>query len=427
MRTRRTQHVAALGLLCGLGLAPLAYHLSVLFSMTDLTAVVTGVLVPIACSSLVTASPVAVVRSPLSPAYTLRITGWSVLGALTLSGVVLLFVAHELSQGPPPAAPAIVIVGAGSIGSLFGLAFGLTDARQRHTQAQLERSNAQLTVLNRVLRHNIRNAMTIIGGRVEFLREHAARIDAEDARVDSPNARADTGDARSHAGDARSHAGDARSHAGDARADTGDARSHADEAAVVEESAAVVKENIDRLLSVSEHARHIDAVIGVDESDGGDGGVEIAIDLVDVVDAAIERLCAEHPDATFDGPDAETCRVRAHPLVEVVASELLENAVVHNDGDVARVDAALVRTDGDVALRIADDGPGIPDETVETIRRGYETSMRHADGLGLWLVRWVVDRSDAHLSFDSTESGQVVRIRFETVESVEGVPRENVA
>jgi sensor histidine kinase regulating citrate/malate metabolism len=70
---------------------------------------------------------------------------------------------------------------------------------------------------------------------------------------------------------------------------------------------------------------------------------------------------------------------------------------------------------------VADDGPGIPEETAETIRRGYETSMRHTDGPGLWPVQWVVDRSDAALGFESSDEGQVVRIRFDRVEETEGV------
>ncbi|PAU85403.1 histidine kinase [Halorubrum salipaludis] len=362
MRTTRIRTAAELGLLAAVGLVPLGHHLTSLSAMSDPVAIVSGALVPIACSALVVAATVPVARSPLSPTYTLRITGWSALGALTLAAVALLFVAYETSQGPPPEGLLVAIAGAASVGSVFGLAFGLTDARQQRTQDQLERSNAQLTVLNRVLRHNIRNAMTVVSGRVEMLRE---------------------------------------------RADGGD------------ENAAVVEENVDRLLSVSDHARHIGAVIG---DDGADEGVEAVVDLVEVVDGVIERLRAEHPDAAFDAPAAEVCRVRAHPLTEVVVSEVIENAVVHNEGDARRVSVSVRRVGGGAALRVADDGPGIPDETVETIRRGYETSMRHTDGLGLWLVQWVVDRSDADLAFESTGAGQVVRLRFERVEGTEGVP-----
>ena len=350
-------------MLAAVGLVPLGYHLVSLSTMTSVAAVVTGAVVPIACSALVAAATVPVARSSLSPAYTLRIAGWSALGALTLGAVALLFVAYELSRGPPPTGPFVVIGGAASIGSAFGLAFGLTDARQQRSQDGLERANAQLTVLNRVLRHNIRNAMTVVSGRVGILAE---------------------------------------------RADGG------------AESVAVVEENVDRLLSVSEHARQIGAVIGAEGPNGPDD-VETVVDLVEVVDGVIERLGAEHPDAEFDAPEAAACRVRAHPLTEAVASEVIENAAVHGGGDPPRVSVSIRRLGGGVALSVADDGPGIPEETVETIRRGYETSMRHTDGLGLWLVQWVVDRSDAALAFESSDRGQVVRIRFDRVEETEGV------
>ncbi|WP_128904898.1 sensor histidine kinase [Halorubrum amylolyticum] len=362
MRTTRLRAAGSLGLLAVVGLVPLGYHLRSLAAMSDPAAIVTGALVPVACSALVVAATVPIARSPLSPRHTLRVTAWSALGAATLGAVALLFVTYETSQGPAPSGPVVVIAGAASVGSVFGLAFGVTDAEQRRAQAEVERANAQLTVLNRVLRHNIRNAMTVVRGRVRLL---AARGDADAEHV------------------------------------------------------AVVEENVDRLLAVSEHARHIDAVTG---PDGADEEVAAVVDLVEVVEGVIERLRAEHPDAAFDAPVAEACRVRAHPLTEVVASEVIENAVVHNEGGATRVSVSVRLIDGDAALRVADDGPGIPAETVETIRRGYETAMRHADGLGLWLVRWVVDRSDAALAFESTAEGQVVEVRFERVAETAGVP-----
>ncbi|VTT87095.1 diguanylate cyclase/phosphodiesterase (GGDEF & EAL domains) with PAS/PAC sensor(s) [Halorubrum sp. DM2] len=373
MRWTRAKNAGQLGLLAALGLVPLGFLLSSLSGMSDPVAVVTGVVVPIVCSALVVLATVPVARSPLSPAYTGFIVAWTALGALTLGAVALLFVSYEMSQGPPPSNPALVIGGAASVGSAFGLAFGLTDARQRWAQGQLERANGQLTVLNRVLRHNIRNAMTVVRGRARFIRQQAEA---------SQRAGADG--------------------AGDGLAD----------------HAVVVEENAERLLGVSEHARHIDAVIGPD-----DDVEEVAttVDLVGVAEGAIERLGAEHPAAEFVAPAAVACRVRAHPLTEVAVSELIENAVVHG-GDAPRV-AVSVRRDGDGAtLRVDDDGPGIPPETVEAIQRGYETSMRHADGLGLWLVRWVVDRSVADLGFDADGDGQTVTIRFERVETADGEP-----
>ncbi len=361
----RTRNVGELGLLAAVGLVPLAYHLWSLSAMSDPVVIATGAVVPITCSLLVVAATVPVARSSLFPAYTLRVAGWSVVAAVTLGGVALLFITYGMSDRPPMTRPGVVVIGSMSVGSVFGLVFGLSDARQQRTEDQLEQANAQLTVLNRVLRHNIRNAMTVINGRVEILRQHA------------------------------------------------------DDSDETAESAAVVAENVDRLLSVSEHARHIDTVTG---SDTPDNDVETVVDLVDDVSGAIERLRAEHPGTEFDMVAAETCRVRAHPLTEAVVSEVIENAVVHNEGDVRRVSVSIRRDDAGVTLRVVDDGPGIPEETVETIRRGYETSMRHTDGLGLWLVRWVVDRSDADLAFESAPDGQVVRIRFERVEETVDVP-----
>jgi len=86
MRTTRIRNVGELGLLAAVGFVPFGYHLTSLAVLSDPAMIVTGTLVPMTCSALVIASAVAVARSPVSPTYTLRVTGWSVLGAQRSAG-----------------------------------------------------------------------------------------------------------------------------------------------------------------------------------------------------------------------------------------------------------------------------------------------------------------------------------------------------
>ena len=62
-------------------------------------------------------------------------------------------------------------------------------------------------------------------------------------------------------------------------------------------------------------------------------------------------------------------------------------------------------------VTVADDGPGIPENTVEVLARGEETQLTHGDGLGLWLVYWVVSLLGGSIEVDTPTSGGT-RIRL---------------
>lgn len=68
-----------------------------------------------------------------------------------------------------------------------------------------------------------------------------------------------------------------------------------------------------------------------------------------------------------------------------------------------------------VELSVADDGPGIPERVRKVVLSGEETPLEHLDGLGLWLVRWVVRNSAGNLDIREHDSaGTVVSIRLST-------------
>jgi signal transduction histidine kinase len=65
------------------------------------------------------------------------------------------------------------------------------------------------------------------------------------------------------------------------------------------------------------------------------------------------------------------------------------------------------RAEGTVTVTVEDDGPGIPAEEVEVLDREVETALQHGSGLGLWIVKWVIERSDASIAFDATDGTRV--------------------
>jgi C4-dicarboxylate-specific signal transduction histidine kinase len=66
------------------------------------------------------------------------------------------------------------------------------------------------------------------------------------------------------------------------------------------------------------------------------------------------------------------------------------NAIEHG-GDAPAVEVAVDTTaTGQVTITVADDGPGLPTVERDLLRGGTETALNHGDGLGLWLVNWIV-------------------------------------
>jgi PAS domain S-box-containing protein len=92
--------------------------------------------------------------------------------------------------------------------------------------------------------------------------------------------------------------------------------------------------------------------------------------------------------------DHEKCLVRANELIDDVFANLVNNAVKHTrEGTEIGVDLDVIEDNGKHFYRVTveDNGPGIPDESKESIfNRMYMGSSRGM-GLGLYIVRTLVN------------------------------------
>jgi two-component system OmpR family sensor kinase len=63
-----------------------------------------------------------------------------------------------------------------------------------------------------------------------------------------------------------------------------------------------------------------------------------------------------------------------------------------------------------VRLRVADDGPGFTDAelAVHADDAVTETALQHSDGVGLWLVRWIVDAYGGEFAVRNADDGGAV-------------------
>ena len=131
-------------------------------------------------------------------------------------------------------------------------------------------------------------------------------------------------------------------------------------------------------------------------------------DLVAIARTVAEE--AMDADVTLDVTDTVVIR-SDRDAIELLLDELVENAVTHSDRATPSV-TIRVRPSGDGGrIEVADDGPGIPPEERAVLLEGEETPVRHGSGIGLWLVYWTVKRLGGDLSFEKRDPrGSVVRI-----------------
>ncbi|MDS0292931.1 PAS domain S-box protein [Halogeometricum luteum] len=114
-------------------------------------------------------------------------------------------------------------------------------------------------------------------------------------------------------------------------------------------------------------------------------------------------------------PDVD---VLADDLLPQVFENLLTNAVQHNDKAVPRVAVDVEEcSDGMVAVRIEDNGPGVPDkEKRHIVEKGVEGLSTPGSGFGLYLVKELVDSYGGTIDVsDNDPTGAVFTIVLQTV------------
>jgi signal transduction histidine kinase len=92
--------------------------------------------------------------------------------------------------------------------------------------------------------------------------------------------------------------------------------------------------------------------------------------------------------------------------------ELIRNAIEHTDADDPKIHVSIdspKEAEG-ILVTVEDDGPGIPDKEIAVLSADEETPLEHSEGIGLWMVTWIVDAADGEITFeDSFLGGTCIR------------------
>jgi signal transduction histidine kinase len=172
---------------------------------------------------------------------------------------------------------------------------------------------------------------------------------------------------------------------------------------VTELTAGILRKST-HLIGQSEKARQIETVISTNRV--------VAGSLQQAVDDAIATY--GQTDTYKIRSTVEDAIVEFHPQFHLAIVELIENSVVHHTGsELPSVDFATESTESSVRLIVADNSGGIQQSEIDVLKAQEETDLDHSSGIGLWLVRYIIKRSQGTLSATATDEGTRITIELQ--------------
>jgi len=207
-----------------------------------------------------------------------------------------------------------------------------------------------ISVINRVLRHNVRNELNVINGHAEML---AATLDGDDASKAERIIDAGT-----------------------------------------------------RLLNLSESARRIESHRELSPE------LE-PLDVAPMMSDSLAQLNEEYPAVSVTAELPESAVAATQPQIKTALWELLDNAAQHT-GPEPTIDITVTATAEQIVIKISDDGPGIPEIEQQVLATGKERPLVHGQGLGLFLAHWFITTLDGEVSATASNWGTTVEVRLPT-------------
>jgi PAS domain S-box-containing protein len=230
------------------------------------------------------------------------------------------------------------------------------DERKTHERT-IEDQRDDLEVLNRIVRHDVRNALQLVLAYGDTLRDHVGD-DGEEYLRQILNAGREAVDITRTAGD------------------------------------------VTEVLLRSE-------------------GDRTPVNVRPVLEEQVEDVRASHEGAvvSVDGPIPDET-VLADDMLASVFRNLLTNAIVHNEEGIPEVTVSVTPDDETVRVRVADNGPGIPGDRTERIFEEGEKGLdSEGTGLGLYIVRTLVDRYGGDVRVEDNEpEGSVFAVELRRCE-----------
>jgi signal transduction histidine kinase len=195
----------------------------------------------------------------------------------------------------------------------------------------LEERTRQLRVMDNILRHNLRNDLTVIRGLADHV---STQADGE-----------------------------------------------------IAETAEEIVAHTETLMATGEKSRAITDLLSQDPA-------RRSIDIAASMRSIVEEITASRPDVQIETKVPDRLVVSTTLKLREAIEELITNAITHSDRETPSIELRAKAVNGDAEISIIDDGPGIPEMDRDVLETGQAIDdLYHGSGLGLWLVYWIVKRS----------------------------------
>ena len=214
------------------------------------------------------------------------------------------------------------------------------------------RRKQRLAVLNRILRHNVRNKTNVISGYAESIQ----RGDADPVQASNR-----------------------------------------------------ILDAADELLTISEQIREFDTVI-----EEGAANSEL-LDLRAVIEEDVADVRERCPEGSveLDIDDAGLVSVSAHHTLRTALGDFFD---MLPDAPTPDCFIGINEWEDAVELVVVDRSGTLTAEELELVETGTESSLEHLQRLELWLLRWAVDQSGGSFEVETLGIHPAVRLRFDTVD-----------
>jgi PAS domain S-box-containing protein len=235
--------------------------------------------------------------------------------------------------------------------------------------SERRRREQRTEVLNRILRHNLRNEVTVIAGLAEVLEADL----------------------------------------------TGEAKERADR----------IQQTARELSALGEKARIADRITPIGRTQASQ------VSIRGIVDEVVADISESYPAAEIQTELSDPVTVSTErDAVEIALRETVENAVEHGtSGDTGgtpgdsgessdvRIELRPAEDEQNVEIIVEDDGPGIPAHELAVLEEGQETALTHGSGIGIWLIHWTTGAIRGDASFENTATGTRVTLSVPSLDS----------